>query len=106
MFSYYNLLSLLIKVESGVGAGFLTTANTSPHNIINYSYFKLPDFCSVFQADITAIREDTTVYGRWDGKRWDGGDGRTKDGTTKDGRTKDAGTKDARTKDARTANSG
>ena len=41
--------------KSGVGAGFLTTTNNSPHNIINYSSFKLPDFCSVFQAEVTAI---------------------------------------------------
>ena len=47
--------------DSRVGAGFLTTTNNSPHNIINYSYFKLPDFCSVFQAEVTAIREVTTT---------------------------------------------
>ena len=36
------------RTESGVGAGFLATANNSPHNIINYSSFKPTDFCSVF----------------------------------------------------------
>ena len=49
------------RTDSGVGAGFLTTTNNSPHNIINYSAFKLPDFCSVFQAEVTAIREVTTT---------------------------------------------
>ena len=49
------------RTDSGVGAGFLTTTNNSPHNIINYSSFKLPDFCSVFQAEVTAIKEVTTT---------------------------------------------
>ena len=49
------------RTDSGVGAGFLTTTNNSPHNIINYSSFKLPDCCSVFQAEVTAIREVTTT---------------------------------------------
>ena len=49
------------RTDSGVGAGFLTTANNSPHNIVNYSSFKLPDFCSVFQAEVTAIREVATT---------------------------------------------
>ena len=47
------------RTDSGVG--FLTTTNNSPHNIINYSSFKLPDFCSVFQAEVTALREVTTT---------------------------------------------
>ena len=49
------------RTESGVGAGFFTTTNNSPHNIINYSSFKLPDFCSVFQAEVSAIKEVTTT---------------------------------------------
>ena len=49
------------RTDSGVGAGFLTTTNNSPHNIINHSSFKLPDFCSVFQAEVTAIKEVTTT---------------------------------------------
>ena len=49
------------RTGSGVGPGFLATTNNSPHHIINYSYFKLPDFCSVFQAEVTAIREVTTT---------------------------------------------
>ena len=50
------------RTDSGVGAGFLTTTtHISPHNIINYSSFKLPDFCSVFQAEVTAIREVSTT---------------------------------------------
>ena len=49
------------RTDSGVGAGFLTTTNNSPHNIINYSSCKLPDFCSLFQAEVTAIREVTTT---------------------------------------------
>ena len=48
------------QTESGVGTGFLTTDNKSPLNIINNSYFKLPEFCSVFQAEVTAIRKVTT----------------------------------------------
>ena len=49
------------QTDSGVGAGFLTTTNNSPHNIINYSSFMLPDFCSVFQVEVTAIREVTST---------------------------------------------
>ena len=49
------------RTDSGVGAGFLTTTNNSPHNIINHSSFKLPDFCSVFQVEVTAIKEVTTT---------------------------------------------
>ena len=49
------------RTDSGVGACFLTTTNTSPQNIINDSSFKLPDFCSVFQAEVIAIREVTTA---------------------------------------------
>ena len=49
------------RTDSEARAGFLTTTNNSPHNIINYSYFKLPDFCSVFQAEVTSIREVTTT---------------------------------------------
>ena len=44
------------RTDSGVGTGFFTTTNNSPHNIINYLSFKLPDFCSVFQAEVSAIR--------------------------------------------------
>ena len=33
------------RTNSGIGAGYLTTTKNSPHNIINYSSVKLPDFC-------------------------------------------------------------
>ena len=46
------------RTESGVGSGFLTTANNLPHN--RNSSFKLPGFCSDFQAEVTAIRKVTT----------------------------------------------
>ena len=49
------------KTQTESGVGLLTTTNNSPHNIINHSSFKLPDFCSVFQVEATAIREVTTT---------------------------------------------
>ena len=49
------------RTDNGVGAGFFNTTNNSPHNIINYSSLKLPDFCLVFQAEVTAIRKVTTT---------------------------------------------
>ena len=49
------------RTESGVGPGFLTTANNSPHKITNHPYFKLPDFSAVFQIKVTAIGEVTTT---------------------------------------------
>ena len=54
----------LLKFSAKEIPGYLqafTTTNNSPHNIINYSSFKLPDFCSVFQAEVTAIKEVITT---------------------------------------------
>ena len=47
------------KTEHGTGGGILTTDNQSSnlHNITNEYSFKLKDFCSVFQAEATAIME-------------------------------------------------
>ena len=48
------------RTESGVGGGFLTTANNSHSNLISEYSFKLHDFCSVFQAEVVAIHEGAT----------------------------------------------
>ena len=50
------------QTDSGVEVCFLTTTHNWPHNIINYLSLKLPDFCSVFRAEVKAIREGQPHY--------------------------------------------
>ena len=42
--------------ESNCGAGYIITTNNND-NIIQEKYFKLPDYCNVFQAELSAIRD-------------------------------------------------
>ena len=44
------------ETESGTGGGFIITNNRNL-NVIHKSSFKLPDYCNVFQAELTAITE-------------------------------------------------
>ena len=46
--------------ESGCGAGHIITTNNN-NTIINETYFRLPDYCTVFQAELSAI-EDACNY--------------------------------------------
>ena len=47
------------STDQGVGGGFVITDNTTPNeqNIIKEYCFKLKNYCSVFQAEVTAIHE-------------------------------------------------
>ncbi|MCP4489190.1 MAG: hypothetical protein GY820_18040 [Gammaproteobacteria bacterium] len=44
------------KTEDGTGGGFIITNNNNTHTIAESS-FKLPDYCSVYQAELIAITE-------------------------------------------------
>ena len=44
------------ETQSGTGGGFVITTNNNVE-ILHESSFKLPDYCSVFQAELTAITE-------------------------------------------------
>ena len=44
------------RTDTGCGAGYIITTNNNNTTIHETSY-KLPDYCTVFQAELTAIRE-------------------------------------------------
>ena len=44
------------RTEDGTGGGYIITTNNNDEIIHQYS-FKLPDYCTVFQAELTAISE-------------------------------------------------
>ena len=44
------------RTESGCGSGYIITTNNN-NTTLKESYFKLPDHCSVFQAELTAIMD-------------------------------------------------
>ena len=44
------------KLESRCGAGYVITTNNN-NTIIGEASYRLPDYCSVYQAELTAIRE-------------------------------------------------
>ena len=48
------------STEEGVGGGYLTTTKNITSEIIKENSFKLPDHCSVFQAEVMAIKEGAT----------------------------------------------
>ena len=48
------------STEEGVGGGYLTTTKNNESDIITECSFKLPDHCSVFQAEVMAIKEGAT----------------------------------------------
>ena len=44
------------RMETGCGAGYIITTNNN-ETIINETSFRLPDYCTVYQAELTAINE-------------------------------------------------
>ena len=44
------------RTESGSGAGFIITTDNN-NTTIKEAHFKLPDYCTVFQAELTEIKE-------------------------------------------------
>jgi hypothetical protein len=44
------------KTDTGCGSGYIITTNNNK-DIIEEKHFKLPDHCTVFQAELSAIRE-------------------------------------------------
>ena len=48
------------RTDAGVGGGFLTTTDNTSSSIISECSFRLQDYCSVFQAELIAIKEGAT----------------------------------------------
>ena len=54
-FSYITCYTGGSKLESRCGAGYIITTNNNK-TIIHEASHRLPDYCSVYQAELTAIR--------------------------------------------------
>ena len=55
------------KTEHGTGGGYIITTNNNTHTIMEAS-FKLPDFCTVYQAELIAITEAAKKLHNYRGK--------------------------------------
>ena len=55
------------STSSGCGAGYIITTDNN-NTILDEKSFKLPDYCTVFQAELTAIREACTYLANFTNK--------------------------------------